>query len=71
MAQHLITNSSALLAAAAILLASLMGCVAYITYSLSQAVDAVNDRPHSKALRLQGRASPTKDALATTGINKR
>ena len=70
MAQHLILHSNALLAAAAVLLVSLMGCVVYVASSLAQAVDAVNDQPHSKALRLQGMASPSKPPLANPGYSK-
>lgn len=70
MAQHLILHSNAVLAAAAVLLASLMGCVVYVASSLSQAVDAVNDRTHSKALRLQGSASLSKSPLANPGYTK-
>ena len=70
MAQHFILHSNAVLAAAAVLLASLMGCVVYVASSLAQAVDAVNDRPHSKALGLQGRASPSKPPLANPGYSK-
>ena len=70
MAQHLILHSGALLAAAAVLLVSLMGCVLYVDSTLSTAVDQVNNRPHARALRQQGMALQNKGPLAVPGNNK-
>lgn len=70
MAQHLILNSNALLAAAAVLLVSLMGCVLYVATTLSTAVDQVNNRPHARALRQQGMALQNKGSLAVPGSSK-